>query len=238
MLPGPDFDFLGRRCSAYRICGSAGYLLAVLFASVLARHAGLSELVVLALAATGVPVFLAVVMATKILTGEERIVYYHHQIAVLLAAGLLLRTIGRPLLPYLDVTALGLGVFLACGRIGCLLVGCCHGRPRTWGVRYGRSHAAAGLPAELVGVPLFPVQAVESLWVLSVVAAGTVIFWRGGAAGAALGWYVAAYGAGRFALEFARGDAGRPQRRGLSQPQWISMLLVAAGAVLLARGPR
>ena len=39
-----------------------------------------------------------------------------------------------PVLPYLDLTCLGLGIFLVCGRQGCLMVGCCHGKPCGWGI--------------------------------------------------------------------------------------------------------
>jgi prolipoprotein diacylglyceryltransferase len=40
----------------------------------------------------------------------------------------------EPIIPYLDVTILVIGIFLVCGRIGCLMVGCCHGKPHRWGV--------------------------------------------------------------------------------------------------------
>ena len=70
------------------------------------------------------------------MTGEERIIYYRHEIAVMVVAALLLWLLRQPLLPYLDVTILGIGMFLTCGRMGCFMVGCCHGRPHDWGVCY------------------------------------------------------------------------------------------------------
>src|SRR5439155_22019386 len=97
---------------------------------------------------------------------------YHHEIDVMINAALLLWLLGQPLLPYLDLTILGIGMFLACGRVGCLMVGCCHGRPHSWGVRYKQEHADAGFAPYYVGVRLFPIQAVESLWVLSIVIVG------------------------------------------------------------------
>ena len=236
MLPGPDFAIAGRRCSAFRACGIAGYLLALALASILAAHAGLRLGVVAVIGALAPPVFFAVAMATKIVTGEERIVYYHHEIAFLAAAALLLGGMGEPRLPYLDVAALGLGGFLASGRFGCLLAGCCHGRPHPWGLRYGWAHVAAGYPASWAGIRLFPVQAVEALWVLGVVASGAAMMWQGAAPGSAFAWYVAAYGLGRFALEFARGDAARRYWLGFSEAQWISLVLGAGVAVLELRG--
>src|SRR6266536_430673 len=130
---------------------------------------------------------------------------------------------GRPLLPYLDVTVLGVGLFLACGRVGCLMVGCCHGRPASWGVRYRDEHAAAGFPAYLVGVRLLPVQALESVWALAVSLAGAGLVLAGAAPGVALEWYLVAYAAGRFFLELVRGDAGRVYLLGFSEAQWTSL---------------
>jgi hypothetical protein len=148
-----------------------------------------------------------------------------HEIAVMLMAALFLWTTRRPLLPYLDITILGIGTFLTCGRIGCLMAGCCHGRPYRWGIRYREDHAAAGFPSCLVGVRLFPIQAVESLWVLGTVVVGTYFVWTGRQPGSALAWYIVTYDAGRFAFEFARGDADRPYWLGFSQAQWLSLLL-------------
>jgi hypothetical protein len=189
---------------------------------------GRSLLVMLAVVATAVATFLALAMLTKVITGRETLTYYHHQVAVLATATLLLAVAGQPILPYLDQTILGVGLFLAGGRIGCLLVGCCHGRPASWGVRYGEAHAAAGFPVYLVGVRLLPVQVAESLWVLAVVAAGTALMLAGAAPGVALAWYISAYAVGRFFLELARGDAGRVYLLGFSEAQWTSLAMPAA----------
>jgi hypothetical protein len=99
--------------------------------------------------------FLAVVLVTKLASGEERITYYHHEIAVTLCAYLLLKALHRPVMPYLDVMLLGIGLFLAFGRVGCLMVGCCHGVPWRWGIRYTGEHAAAGFSEYLVGSGCF-----------------------------------------------------------------------------------
>jgi hypothetical protein len=142
-------DFI-RSCSAFQLCGYTGLTCAIVGAMTLIGHAGLSHLVMAGIVGTAVATFLGLAMATKIITGEERLIYYHHEIAVMLIAALFLWTIRASLLPYLDVTILGIGTFLVYGRIGCLLVGCCHGRPWGWGVRYGEEHAAAGFPSYLI----------------------------------------------------------------------------------------
>src|SRR5262249_39131819 len=156
-LARPEIRALGRPWPAFQICGYTGLGLAILLAMSLARYPGLSPLIMALIVATAVPTFLGLVMATKIITGEERIIYYHHEIAVMLAAAALLWVASQPMLPYLDITILGIGAFLACGRIGCLMVGCCHGRPSRWGIRYTPDHAAAGFTDYYVGVVLSPI---------------------------------------------------------------------------------
>jgi hypothetical protein len=109
-----------------------------------------------------------------------------------------------------------------------MMVGCCYGRPHRFGVRYGAGHAAEGFPACYVGARLFPVQAFEALWILAVVAACCLTIVVRNPAGSAFSLYVVAYAAGRFCLEFARGDAERPYLLGFSEAQWTSLLLTTA----------
>jgi hypothetical protein len=225
-----EVRLLGRCWPAFQVCGGTGLALALILGLGLASRAGLSPWVVAAVAAAAAVTFLALVMATKIVTGQEQIIYYHHEIAVLAVAALLLWIWGQPVLPYLDITILGMGLFLACGRIGCLMVGCCHGRLSGWGVRYTEEHARAGFTHYYVGARLFPIQAVESLWVLCVVLVGVMMVVSGEPAGAALAWYVVAYDAARFCFEFLRGDPERSHLWGFSQPQWISLLLMCGVA--------
>jgi hypothetical protein len=220
--------------ATFQICGLAGLALGVAVGVGLVVQLGLSLRVLGIVAAVAVATFLAVAMAAKVLVGEEVLVYYHHQLAILAAVTAVLWAMSQqPILPYLDVTILGVGAFLVLGRVGCFMVGCCHGRPHALGVRYGERHADAGFPDNLVGVRLFPIQLVESLWVLLTVTVGIGLVLGGAAPGRALAWYVVAYGAGRFVLEFARGDASRPYVAGFSEAQWTSLVLmltvVAAG---------
>ena len=212
--------------SAFQVCGYTGLGLAVVLAMTLVAQRGLSPWVMGALILAAMGTFLSLALATKILSGGENLVYYHHEIAVILVTTGLLWLLRQPVLPYLDITILGVGMFLVCGRIGCLMVGCCHGRPHAWGVCYGPAHAATGFESYLVGVRLFPVQAVESLWTLAITLVGAGLVWTGQPAGAALAWYIVMYDLGRFALEFLRGDAARPYHGVLSEAQWISLLLM------------
>ena len=205
----------------------------------LAGMRGLSTLVVAALWGAAILTFLALAMATKIAVGEERLIWYHHEVAIIACAALLLRVAGLPVAPYLDILAIGLAVFLACGRIGCLLAGCCHGLPSTRGIRYGEVHVREGFPDYLAGVPLFPIQAVESVAVLTLAGAAVWLLLAGASAGSAFAVYVAGYAMLRFTLEFFRGDTARRYWRGFSEAQWTSLLLAlfvpaVAGGIAVA----
>jgi hypothetical protein len=224
----PEVSLLRRPRSAFRVCGCIGLAIAVALALALIHSQGRSPWVMASIVVAAVATFLVLALATKIITGAERLVYYHHEIAVLLVAAAVARLWRQPVLPYLDATVLGVGAFLVCGRVGCFLVGCCHGRPASCGVRYGVRHATAGFPSCYVGVRLLPVQLVEAGGVLAIVSVGVADVIRGLPAGTALAWYVVAYDAGRYGLEFLRGDAERPYRAGFSSPQWVSPALTMA----------
>lgn len=217
-----------RHWPAFQVCGYTGVLLAIVLAMTLVSKTGLSFWMMGVIAISAMATFLSLVFVTKVITGEGQIIYYHHEIAVMLGTALVVKALHRPVLPYLDITILGIGLFLACGRIGCLMVGCCHGRPFGWGIRYRDEHAQEGFAPYLVGVRLFPIQAVESFWVIFVVICGAMFVLEGRPAGTALAWYTIAYGAARFSFEFIRGDTERPYTFGFSQGQWLSLWLMSA----------
>ncbi len=225
-LVRPELCVFHRRCPSFLVCGYTGLALAIALVMTLAALRELSLGVMSAIVLAGMATFLALAMATKILTGEEILIYYHHEIAILAVSGLLAWLLGQPVLPYLDVTILGIGQFLVCGRVGCLMAGCCHGRPHRWGVRYRPEHAEWGFTPYYVGIRLFPIQIVESLWVAMIVVVGGFLLLSGSPPGTALAWYVIAYDVGRFGFEFVRGDPTRPYYGGFSEAQWISLMLM------------
>jgi hypothetical protein len=225
-----------RSFSTFHLCGAAGLILSLALTAALVLRLGLSLPILAAMAAAAVGAFLTLAMLTKIATGHESITYYHHHIAALVSAAGIALLSGGPVLSYLDIAVLGIGLFLACGRVGCLMVGCCHGRPSERGIRYRAEHSTQGFTSLLVGVPLVPVQALESLWVVTIVAAGAAWIWGGAAPGAALAAYTAWYASGRFFLEFLRGDSARPYLLGFSEAQWTSAILLAALVLTGASG--
>ncbi|MGB9180946.1 MAG: prolipoprotein diacylglyceryl transferase family protein [Pyrinomonadaceae bacterium] len=226
-----EIRLFDRSFSAFKVWGYTGLLLAILLTMALVTRLGLSRWLMAVLIASAVLTFLTLALMTKIISGRENLVFYYHAIVITILAVILLKLLGRPVCPYLDVMILGVGLFHACGRVGCLLVGCCHGRPSRWGICYREEHAAAGFPFYLVNVRLFPLQAVESFWVLGLVVVGSVLALHNRHPGEALAWYVIGYGIGRFYFEFKRGDAERHYLLGFSEAQWTSLLLICVSAL-------
>lgn len=117
----------------------------------------------------------------------------------------------RAMLPVADYWAPALALGHAVGRLGCLMRGCCYGKPTTlpWGVRF--THPGCEVPEELMGVPLHPVQFYEAAW--EGVLALSLIFWvlpriraKKFTYGTSFLLYVAGYAVMRFFLEFLRAD--------------------------------
>jgi hypothetical protein len=222
----PRMQLAGRSVSAFHVCGFTGLGAAIVLAMALVIRRGYSPLVMAAIVVSAMITFLALAMGQKIVTGRERLIYYQQEIGVMVVAAILLWILGQPSLLYLDATLLGIGAFLACGRVGCTMVGCCHGRPHRFGIAYRPEHALDGFTPYYVGIRLFPVQTVEALFVAFITLSGAWLVWRGDPPGAGLAWYVVLYDAGRFSFEFIRGDADRPYYLGFSQAQWLSAILL------------
>jgi hypothetical protein len=226
-LPRTRFGRATRDVPAFRTCGVVGFYLAVATAMGGALLAGVSLLVMSVVAVICGASFFVYVYARRWLTGKETLELIDQVwFAELCTAGALL-ALGVPLLPYLDVLAVALCPFLSAGRVGCTLVGCCHGRPSSLGITYGEEHARDGFPAHLVGIRLFPVPALEALGLSAIGLTGLVAL-PFAPAGYVFAWFLVAYAILRFGLEWLRGDL-RPQWLGLSKPQWMSILEFGVG---------
>jgi hypothetical protein len=201
----------------------AGVLLGITLCNVLDLRTG----VILLMGLTGAFVFFVLAIGAKVITGEETIVYYHHEIGIMVTCSIVLRTLHLPVLTYLDITLLGIATFLAFGRIGCYSVGCCHGRPAKRGVVYGHQHVESGFTFYYEGVPLLPVQLAESAFVFIIIISGTTLLLLRVQPGTVLMLYTVVYGAFRFIIEFFRGDPERGYYKGLSEAQWTTLILVA-----------
>ena len=115
------------------------------------------------------------------------------------------------------------------GRIGCLLAGCCYGKETNsaFSITFHDSGFAPN------GVALIPTQIYSSI--LDFIHYGILLFIlkkqkKDGETAAA---YLIFYSAGRFVLEFFRGDLARGSVGALSTSQFISLFTFVAGIALL-----
>jgi len=146
-----------------------------------------------------------------------------------------------PLLRLGDACAPSLALGVAIARIGCFAASCDYGKATDlpWAVVFTRPDAArlTGVP---LGVRLHPSQLYES-------ALGAVLFGfllmlerKPRREGGLIVAFAGLYSAGRFFLEFLRGDANRGFWGPFSTSQWLSLLVLVAFSVLYLRpvGPR
>jgi phosphatidylglycerol:prolipoprotein diacylglycerol transferase len=138
------------------------------------------------------------------------------------------RLLHIPLAPAVELAAPAVPLGQALGRIGCLLAGCCHGRPTgaAWAAPFGGRH---------------PVQLYEAAGLLALCAGLLVLERRQPRPYTLALGYLAGYGALRLAVEHWRGDAIRGFVFGgaLSTSQLIALVVGgAAVALLCVRGRR
>ena len=112
-----------------------------------------------------------------------------------------------PAYQMLDIMAITTCLVHMFGRVGCFLAGCCHGKPTdSW---LGIAFTDPACYAEPLNTPLYPTQLMESGYIFIVM---IVLLWlkpRRRFYGQLFLTYLMLYAAGRFALEFLRGDVGR-----------------------------
>jgi phosphatidylglycerol:prolipoprotein diacylglycerol transferase len=141
-----------------------------------------------------------------------------------------------PLWSTCDVFAPGIALGHAVGRLGCLMAGCCYGKPTGgwWAITFSDAFTGdyVGTP---LGTPLHPTQLYEVGAELAILAFLLWLERRPRQFPGRTFWsYILLYGVSRYAIEFFRGDP-----RGavwiFSTSQFISVLLVPASVLMLAR---
>jgi len=215
---------LGRPVPTFRTCGIAGYYVALLVLFGGGLLMGQSFFVLAMLAAVSGLSFFVYTYLRMWIAGREELVLLEHIWFALGCNATVLYWMHEPVLAYLDIVSVALCPFLAAGRVGCTLVGCCHGRPSSIGITYNEECARDGFPRHLVGVRLFPVAVIEAVGLLTIGATGLVAL-PFAQPGKVFAWYLLAYSVLRFGLEGIRGDH-RPHFLGLSQARWMSIIEV------------
>ncbi len=142
----------------------------------------------------------------------------------------------------LDVTAIGIAVAHAFGRLGCFMQGCCFGKAADGAgvctVRFPLMPSPGRFPRNLHSfdgytLPLYPTQLWESAANLLICGLLLLLCKKFRKPGQIAGFYIIIYAVARFVLEFFRGD--NPELLlGLTTSQAIALfLMLPAGAWLL-----
>lgn len=170
--------------------------------------------------------------------------YYGGLIAASLAAWTLLRRDRFPFLRAADMAGMAIPVGLVCGRLGCLLGGCCFGRPfdGALGLVFPPHSPASEAEAKLgelahAGLPslsVHPTQLYEALgaWALAAVLV-LVRHPKKRFDGQLFLEFLGGYALLRFGLEFLRADdrGGIHIGAELSTSQWLGLVLLAGAAL-------
>lgn len=139
--------------------------------------------------------------------------------------------------PYamLDIMAVTTCLVHMFGRLGCFMAGCCYGKPTASGM--GVIFTDPACQAKPLNEPLHPTQLYESGYILLVMLILLYLRDKRSFYGELFLLYLLLYAAGRFALEFFRGDAGRGFviQDYISHSQFIAILIAAVVLYVYSR---
>ncbi|MCH9684598.1 MAG: prolipoprotein diacylglyceryl transferase [Deltaproteobacteria bacterium] len=217
---------LGERIvPVYFAMGLAGVVTGTLLCLFLCALVGASAALTLATIVTACAAFVAAGLLRR-RTGTETHVLLTNMYVVLFTTGLLLWSSDYPVWRSLDLLLVGLAVTLAFGRVGCLVGGCCFGKPAAWGICYPPECHHRSPP-----IRRFPVQLLEAVFWGTAAVLASVLVLRS-TPGTALGTVLVGYGITRLFLELLRGDP-RPRRRGLTESHWLCVAGIGVGLHLV-----
>ena len=243
------FDFGPFTLYTYGVLLAAAYLAGLQFAVVRARTRGLDRQRVLDL---GIWIIVGALAGAKLLllvtdfrhyTQNPRAlldlvrsagVFYGGLIAAVAVAFIYMWRHRMPLWTTTDAFAPGIALGHAVGRLGCLMAGCCFGRPTSvpWAITFHNPAASLNSDTPL-GIPLHPTQLYEAGAELVILG---VLLWlerRGRPFPGRTFWsYVLLYAVARFVIEFYRGDL-RGTVGIFSTSQFLSLLLAPLAVVML-----
>jgi phosphatidylglycerol:prolipoprotein diacylglycerol transferase len=164
------------------------------------------------------------------------LVYYGGFIGATIAAIIYIRWKKLPLWKIADVLAPSIALGSVFGRTGCLLNGCCYGRPTDlpWAITFTnlQAHDLSGTP---LNVPLHPTEIYDALLNLILYAFLAWLFRHKKFDGQIFATYLICYAITRSVVEYFRGDyTTLHYHLGLTPAQWISVPIFVTGLVLAA----
>lgn len=158
------------------------------------------------------------------------LVYYGGLIGATIAGMIYLRWKKMPLWKTADVLAPSIALGSVFGRIGCLLNGCCYGRPCNlpWAIRFPADHPTGG-------VPVHPTEIYDALLNLTLYIFLAWLFRRKKFDGQIFATYLILYAVFRGIVESFRGDYPADHiHAGLTSAQLVSVPIFIAGLALAA----
>lgn len=165
---------------------------------------------------------------------EGGLVWYGGLIAALIVAIIYIRHYKLPVLPYIDCFAPAVALGHAIGRVGCVMAGCCFGKPighDAWYAMVFPANVGSFAPA---GVPLYPTQLMEAGAELITFGLLLIVRKYRRFSGQVIATYLMLYGVARFIIEFFRGDMDRgfviPGV--ISVSQLVSIIMFAIGCMM------
>jgi phosphatidylglycerol---prolipoprotein diacylglyceryl transferase len=166
------------------------------------------------------------------------LVYYGGLVGASLASMVYVRLKGLRLWTIADIIAPSIALGSVFGRIGCLLNGCCYGRPCSlpWAIRF-----PADNPLHPPTYPVHPTEVYDALLNLCLYAGLAWLYRRKKFNGQVFGVYLVGYAVLRSFVELFRGDypASQHYLGGWATPGILaSMVAMGAGVVLLSLLPR
>jgi phosphatidylglycerol:prolipoprotein diacylglycerol transferase len=235
----------------YGVLLAAAYLIGLKVAMVRGRRAGLNETRVMDL---GIYAILSALVGAKLLlfavdykffldNPSELFslvrsggVFYGGLILAVAVSIWYLRRHQMPVWTTCDAFAPGIAVGHVVGRLGCLMAGCCYGRPTgvPWAITFTNPIAQANVGTPL-GTPLHPTQLYEAGAELLILVGLLATERRGRPFPGRTFWgYLVAYAASRFVIEIYRGDPRGTVFGLVSTSQFISLALLPIALVMLA----
>lgn len=246
------FEINGWPVYSYGVLLAAAYLAGLQLAVVRARKAGLDSakvmdfgIYLIIAALVGAKLMLVVVDFSDYRANPKEIlslaraggVFYGGLIAALVVGLLLVKRYKLPVWKTADLIAPGIALGHVIGRLGCLLAGCCYGRPTTvpWAITFHNPLAGlnVGTPLE---VPLHPTQLYDAGTEL-IILIGLLATEKKGKpfAGRTFWLYMLLYAITRYVVEIYRGDDRGVYFNTFSTSQLVSIAIVPVSLFMLWR---